>query len=65
MPMEDRTLSIGLHLKPLERARLEDRARTNGLPSMSAAIRDALPDVFHEHAREGRKPGYSPKRKTI
>jgi hypothetical protein len=62
--IEDRTRHIGLTLKPSERHALKEYADANGYPTLSAAIRAALPNVFLEAAREGRKHGFSPKKKT-
>jgi hypothetical protein len=61
---EDRTMGVRLAVKPSEHKALADYARANELPTLSAAIRHALPEVFREQAREGRKPGFSPKRKA-
>jgi hypothetical protein len=62
---EDRTVSMGLKLKPSERDALEQHAHEKGFPTIAAAIREAInkqADIFKEPAREGRKPGFSPKR---
>ena len=54
---EQCTHRIGLCLRPSEVARLEVYAREKGAPTMSAAIRAALPEVFREPVREGRASG--------
>jgi hypothetical protein len=51
---EQCTRRIGLCLRPSEVARLEAYAREKNAPTLSAAIRAALPDVFLEPVREGR-----------
>jgi hypothetical protein len=51
------THEIGLCLRPSELARLEAYAKEKGAPTLSAAIRVALPEVFREKVREGRAPG--------
>jgi hypothetical protein len=66
---EDRTVSIGFKLKPSERIALEQHAQKAGFPTIAAAIREAVNQssrekIFKEPAREGRKPGFSPKRKA-
>jgi hypothetical protein len=58
----DRNIQLGLMLKRSERDALTEYARANRYPTVSAAIRAALPDVFREQVREGRPLGYSPKR---
>jgi hypothetical protein len=54
---EQCTHRIGLCLRPSEVARLEAYAREKGAPTLSAAIRAALPEVFKAEVREGRAPG--------
>jgi hypothetical protein len=62
---EDRVTMLGLMLKRSEHARLTALAHAQGHPTMSAFVRTRLPEIFlGEIAREGRKPGFSPKKKT-
>jgi hypothetical protein len=62
---EDRITMLGLMLKRSEHARLTALAHAQGHPTMSAFVRTRLPEIFlGEIAREGRKPGFSPKKKT-
>jgi hypothetical protein len=61
---EDRILMFGLTMKRSEHARLAALTREQGYPTMSAVVRERFPEIFLEPAREGRKPGYSPKKKT-
>jgi hypothetical protein len=54
---EQCTHRIGLCLRRSEVSRLEAYAREKGAPTLSAAIRAALPEVFREPVREGRASG--------
>lgn len=47
---------FGLVMNQTERERLARHAIDNDYPSLSAAIRAALPNVFCEEVREGRPP---------
>ena len=60
----ERNISIGLMVRQDERDRLADYARAKGFPSLCAALRSTLPDVFREPVKEGRPLGYSPKRRV-
>jgi hypothetical protein len=54
---------ISLRINADERRRLADYAIANDCPSLSAALRHALPRrVFPDPVKEGRPLGYSPKR---
>jgi hypothetical protein len=64
MLSKNRPVQIGLRLKPDELNSLDALRRAGNHPSISAAIRAAMPEVFHEIAKEGRPQGFSPKRKT-
>jgi len=55
---------IGLRLRRDEREGLAAYADKNGCPSLSAALRHALPrEIFPEPVREGRPLGSSPKQR--
>jgi hypothetical protein len=51
------THRIGLCPRPSEVERLETYAREKGAPTLSAAIRAALPEIFFKPVREGRAIG--------
>ena len=63
MLSKNRPVQIGLRVKPEELNSLDALRRAGNHPSICAAIRAALPDVFHEVAREGRPQGFSPKQR--
>ena len=60
-----RRIQIGLGLRAPERARLEQYALARGAPTLAAAIRLALPEVFFEPAREGHQQGVPQNRKVV
>lgn len=61
---EDRTLTFSLKMNRVEQARMNEFARQQGYRTMSAVIRERIPEVFQgADVREGRKPGFSPKKK--
>jgi hypothetical protein len=55
-------IELGLRMRETERERLAAYAAQHDCPSLSAAIRHALPDIFKEPTKEGRPLGYSPRR---
>jgi hypothetical protein len=60
---ETRRNVFGLMITPSERERLVNLSRDLGHQNVSAAVRERFPEVFKDEVREGRKPGFSPKKK--
>lgn len=61
---EHRRNTVSVMTTRSERERMVGLARDLGHTKVSEVIRERFPEVFHEAVREGRKPGFSPKKKT-